>query len=239
MNLVRSRDEDIPANNTDGASIPQVRATPVDPLAPCLGLLCRSDPADEFVSRQRRNGFPGGPCSWIEWQRDLQIAWKSMDEAAGDDVSSVIGSTEPPPSGADSAFVFGERVRNEGIGVAMAHAVLLLQPSDVLHVPRRGAGAQERLPLSDGTPVLLLDGREVGGGTFDLVFAHEVQMVLRSLGWSSGSPPASELISAVWVEGSDIPTRLNQRPLPATSFAALNVQDGRAPDGGHPTRDGR
>jgi hypothetical protein len=37
-------------------------------------------------------------------------------------------------------------------------------------------------------PVLLLDGREVGGGTFDLVFAHEVQMVLRSLGWSSGSP---------------------------------------------------
>jgi hypothetical protein len=223
MNLVRSRDEDIPANNTDGASIPQVRATPVDPLAPCLRLLCRLDPADPFVSRQRRSGLPGGPCG----SATCKSPGRAWTKPPGMYVSSVIGSTEPPPSGADSAFVFGERVRNEGIGVAMAHAVLLLQPSDVLHVPRRGAGAQERLPLSDGTPVLLLDGREVGGGTFDLVFAHEVQMVLQSLGWSSGSPRASELISAVWVEGSDIPTRLNQRPLPATSFAALNVQDGR------------
>src|SRR5215211_5154157 len=64
--------------------IPQVRATPLDPFAPCLVLFCGLDPADPFVSRQRSNIFPGYPCFWIELQRVFQVAWKIMDGTAGD-----------------------------------------------------------------------------------------------------------------------------------------------------------
>ena len=50
-----------------------------------------------------------------------------MDETAGD-VCLVSDQQHRTLSlgRADSAFVLGKRVRNEGIGVAMPHAVLLL-----------------------------------------------------------------------------------------------------------------
>ncbi len=41
----------------------------------------------------------------------------------------------------DSAFVLGKGVRNQGIGVAMPHTMLLLEPGDMLHVLGRGADA--------------------------------------------------------------------------------------------------
>lgn len=59
----------------------------------------------------------------------------------------------------------GEDVRDEGVGVAVPEPVLALEPADELHVLDERGPVDDLQPLGDRTPVLLLDGGEVAGGT--------------------------------------------------------------------------
>ncbi|GAA2790474.1 hypothetical protein GCM10019017_39880 [Streptomyces showdoensis] len=61
----------------------------------------------------------------------------------------------------------GERVGDEGVGVAVTEPVLGLEPGDELHVLDERGALDEPEPIGDGTPVLLLDGGEVAGGALD------------------------------------------------------------------------
>lgn len=66
----------------------------------------------------------------------------------------------------------GQRGGDQRVGVAVAEAVLGLQPGDQLHVLGQRGGADEVLPLRDRATVLLLDGREVAGGALHRCGAH-------------------------------------------------------------------
>ena len=51
----------------------------------------------------------------------------------------------------------GDGVAEQGVGVAVAHAVILLEPFDELHLLGRWARPDGLLPLGDRPPELLLD----------------------------------------------------------------------------------
>lgn len=75
------------------------------------------------------------------------------------------------------ACVLGEGVRHKGVRVAMPHAMFLLEPGDMLHVLSGRPGTKHCLPLGDGPTVLLLDGRKIGGGSLDVIVAHELESI--------------------------------------------------------------
>lgn len=70
-----------PATRT-ALAISQVCASPVDALAPGLLLLGGFDPADPFVSRQRRDRLPGGKGCIVGLERGSDIVGKMMDDSA-------------------------------------------------------------------------------------------------------------------------------------------------------------
>lgn len=91
------------------------------------------------------------------------------------------------------AFVLGQRMSNESVGVPVPHAMLVLQPGDMLHMLGRRASSQQSLPFADRTPVLLLDEGKVGGGSLDCMIVHEAvatpeeaaQSILGCEAWAS------------------------------------------------------
>ena len=65
-----------PATRT-ALAVSQVRASPVDALAPGLQLLGGVDPADPFVARQRRDRLPGGERCRVGFERASHIVGKT------------------------------------------------------------------------------------------------------------------------------------------------------------------
>ena len=68
--------------------------------------------------------------------------------------------------------VFRQGVRHDGVGVAVAHVVLVLEQGHQFHVLGRIKGADLGLPLADGPSVLLLDGGEIGRRALDRRFSQ-------------------------------------------------------------------
>lgn len=67
--------------------------------------------------------------------------------------------------------VLGQDVGDQGVGVAVAKAVLGLEQGDPFHVPGRSGGADDGDPVGDRPAVGLFDGGESGGGASDF-FGH-------------------------------------------------------------------
>ena len=85
-----------PATRT-ALSVPQARATPIDALAPRLRLPGGFDPADPFVTGQRRDIVPGRQGFRIMVQRVSQISGKIVDAAAGNVSLASHRNAEPCP----------------------------------------------------------------------------------------------------------------------------------------------
>ena len=64
--------------------VPQIRTTPIEALAPGLELLCGFDPADPFITRQRRNIVPGRQRLRINPEERFQIRGEVMNDPASD-----------------------------------------------------------------------------------------------------------------------------------------------------------
>src|SRR5690606_15953236 len=84
------------------------------------------------------------------------------------------GTRLGPPPALPGGAVLGQGVGDQGVGVAVAQAVFCLEPGDEFHVPGERRRADEVLPLGDRAPVLLLDGREITGGSLRGVGGHAV-----------------------------------------------------------------
>lgn len=69
-------------------------------------------------------------------------------------------------------FVLGQGVRDDGVGMSMAHPMIFLQHGNQLHVPGRITASDQGLPMGDGVAILLLDRREVGGWAFERCVGH-------------------------------------------------------------------
>src|SRR5215203_2389793 len=65
-------------------AVTQVRAAPIDPLLPRLGLLGGLDPANPLVARERGDVVPGQQRIWIAFERIFEIVGEVMDYSAGD-----------------------------------------------------------------------------------------------------------------------------------------------------------
>lgn len=66
-----------------------------------------------------------------------------------------------------SPLTLRQHMRHQRVGVAVAHAVLGLEPGDVFHVFGGWAGSDLGFPFGDWAAVFRLDRGEVGGGAFD------------------------------------------------------------------------
>ena len=87
--------------------------------------------------------------------------------------------------GDESVFPRRQEMCDQRVGMAMAHAMVLLQHGDEVHVPRGQVAAQQRLPFGDRAAVFLLYGREIGSRSLDGGISHVC------LGSGSRGEPAS------------------------------------------------
>jgi hypothetical protein len=63
-----------------------------------------------------------------------------------------------------------QEIRNDCVGMSVAYSMLRLQNRNHFHVLHVLEFGDEIQPMIDGLPVLFLDGRKVGSGTFDFLF---------------------------------------------------------------------
>ncbi len=64
-------------------------------------------------------------------------------------------------------LLLGQEPSDQSIGVAVPQLVLDFEMADELHVLERAGFLEDLHPVGYGFAVLLLDGRKVGGRTFD------------------------------------------------------------------------
>ena len=69
-------------------------------------------------------------------------------------------------------FVLGKGVRDDGVGMSMAHPMIVLEHGNQLHMSGRIAASNQGLPMGDGVTILLLDRGEVGGRAFERGDGH-------------------------------------------------------------------
>src|SRR5215218_1535680 len=82
-------------------AVTQVRAAPIDPLLPRLGLLGGLDPANPLVAGERGDVVPGQQRIWVAFERIFEIVGEVMDYTAGD---VVLGSHRQDGAGRRGAI---------------------------------------------------------------------------------------------------------------------------------------
>jgi len=89
-----------------------------------------------------------------------------------------------------------ERIRDKGVGMTVAHSVLLLEPSDKLHVLFSALAANEAFPFSNGTAVLGLYRWKIRSRTLHRICCHDISQAA-----TGSSDKDSTIGCAVTIDG--------------------------------------